>query len=347
MKKLTYSLKAFTLCMLLFAVNAKAGDPAVNGATVNPAPISVAGNNSISFQFVNIGTAITAPQASQVTVTISLSDLTLHPGYNLSTNITGNGASLFTWSFDAGTNVITGVLNQALANAQGGTITVGNLDVTALTTSAAPGNGANINVVASGAVNSSTTNDATSSFTYTLSPLPIKLTSFTATAEGCNTMLNWHSATERDFSHFTLQYSHDGADYQNIAVISGKGDNSDYTYVHQAGNGRAMYRLVLTDNNGVVNYSNTAVANISCDAAANVQIVPNPVQNIFSLRIENVTTSNYTGVATVYNAMGMSVRTQDVRSGDNKIDMTGLAAGMYTVTLQDANGISNYKLVKE
>ncbi len=89
------------------------------------------------------------------------------------------------------------------------------------------------------------------------SPLPIELTSFSATCLDDNkkTELKWVTASETDNNYFTLEKSADGIRYNKLADIPSKNGNSnveqDYSYIDELPyNGITYYQLKQTDYNG-------------------------------------------------------------------------------------------------
>jgi hypothetical protein len=57
-------------------------------------------------------------------------------------------------------------------------------------------------------------------------PLPITLTSFDAVKSGRNNIIFWKTASEINCSHFNVQKSYDGNDWENIVTINGSGNSN-------------------------------------------------------------------------------------------------------------------------
>ena len=95
--------------------------------------------------------------------------------------------------------------------------------------------------------------------------LPIELTSFTATATDYVYTFNWVTASEVENDYFTLEYSIDGVNFNEIDYVHGAGttsETSEYEYRwDDAPNFEMIYfRLKQTDYNGEYTYSDVIVS---------------------------------------------------------------------------------------
>lgn len=102
-------------------------------------------------------------------------------------------------------------------------------------------------------------------FTGTGIILPIELGSFTATHTGTEVNLEWMTVTEENNSHFIIQRTLDGVDYEDIGMVEGAGtsnDPIDYTYVDRRPYmGTSYYRLKQVDYDGKFGYSEVVAVN--------------------------------------------------------------------------------------
>ena len=104
--------------------------------------------------------------------------------------------------------------------------------------------------------------------------LPIELASFTATATDYGFVFNWVTASEVENDYFTLEYSIDGVDFNEIDYVHGAGttsETSEYTYRwDEAPEFDVVYfRLKQTDYNGEYSYSDVIVASRKKSSGAN------------------------------------------------------------------------------
>lgn len=104
--------------------------------------------------------------------------------------------------------------------------------------------------------------------------LPIELISFTATATEYGYTFNWVTASEVENDYFTLEYSINGVDFNEIDYVHGAGttsETSEYEYRwDEAPEFDVVYfRLKQTDYNGEYSYSDVIVASRKKSSGAN------------------------------------------------------------------------------
>ena len=89
--------------------------------------------------------------------------------------------------------------------------------------------------------------------------LPVELTSFTATSNGKEVILNWSTATEINNQLFEVQRSFEGNDFATVGFVNGKGtttERQDYSYSDKnLSDGKYFYRLKQIDYLGRYEYS--------------------------------------------------------------------------------------------
>lgn len=111
--------------------------------------------------------------------------------------------------------------------------------------------------------------------------LPLTLLGFDGSAYGASCLLRWRTENEQNFSHFELQYSLDGEDFEYLAMISAKGNNlttrNDYIYEDKDRllYGNAYYRLKMVDLDGKFSFS--SVVPIHTNLRFPIRIRTNPV----------------------------------------------------------------------
>jgi hypothetical protein len=184
-------------------------------------------------------------------------------------------------------------------------------------------------------------------------PLPIELVSFQANCAGDNKInVTWTTASEHNTSHYIVEHSRSGNDWEQIAMLAAAGNSTnllDYTYVYENPNaGTNYYRLTQYDNDGESEQFN-AVA-VDCDNMNNTTTLstyPNPSAASFyvSLFTEEMEGA---GVLTITDSRGSVVYTQDVniQNGNSIFNMENLqvAPGMYYI--QITNGSNATDIVK-
>ncbi len=189
--------------------------------------------------------------------------------------------------------------------------------------------------------------------------LPVKYSSFDATAANSTVSLKWVTENEINNHHFDVERSFDGVNFAtegSIAAATGAfGNRNIYRFTDNnaalKNNTKAFYRLKQVDLDGRISYSNIMVVRLTADeGAATMQVSPNPFAE--SLNARFATTQNGTANLQILNTSGQKVMTQQVTvvKGNNAIQMQGLAKlapGVYVAQLV-VNGVvvSNQKIIK-
>ena len=98
----------------------------------------------------------------------------------------------------------------------------------------------------------STTDDGTFN-DPTDTTLPVELLSFTAASTRGENLLNWQTASEINNSHFEVQRSYNGMEFESIGTVNGFGNSNvivNYRFVDRSPSKTTFYRLVQFDHNG-------------------------------------------------------------------------------------------------
>jgi len=100
--------------------------------------------------------------------------------------------------------------------------------------------------------------------TFNNGPLPVELTSFTASVLASKVILNWQTATEVNNYGFEIERAIKNSElkiknWQNIGFVKGHGNSNsvkEYLFVDgNVSNGKVSYRLKQIDNDGKYEYS--------------------------------------------------------------------------------------------
>ncbi len=180
---------------------------------------------------------------------------------------------------------------------------------------------------------------------------PVELTSFTATADEQNVILNWSTATEENNNGFELQRKSTDK-YSTLAFIKGVGTTSEtqnYTYTDKGLNpGKYIYRLKQLNFDGTYEYSTEISVNISAPTNFVLfQNYPNPFNP--STKIKFTLPEKEFVNLSVYNALGENVNTlynKVMNAGSYSIDFnaSGLPSGIYIARLQAGEDIKSIKM---
>jgi len=123
--------------------------------------------------------------------------------------------------------------------------------------------------------------------------LPIELLQFNAKKmEGdLSVLLNWHTGSAADFSHFEIERSTDGKEFRKIGrIYKVEYDHKDYfEYIDldlPISNSILYYRLKMVDLDHSIKYSEIRTVQISSDNQSVFEIIPNPTIGNFKLMTE-------------------------------------------------------------
>lgn len=114
--------------------------------------------------------------------------------------------------------------------------------------------------------------------------LPVELKNFVGSEEQCKIHLKWETATESNFSHFDVEKSYDGINFQAISKTEATGNSAtgaDYAYVDDNIKPVNYYRLKIEDLDGTYDYSGVIVVKSTCfDGTVSItDVYPNPVSD--------------------------------------------------------------------
>ena len=160
------------------------------------------------------------------------------------------------------------------------------------------------------------------------STLPLTLLSYNAVRnENGSVSLSWSSDEELNTSHFVVEYSLNGKDYDAAGTVTAIGTGSHrYSFTTAVLKESATYyfRLKMTDIDGSYRYSPVSrIAN--CSAGIGLAVYPNPstgIVNVSSDRKQN---------AIITNSSGRVIRNIRLVKGTQIMDFSALATGIYYI----------------
>ncbi|MCB0634840.1 MAG: T9SS type A sorting domain-containing protein [Saprospiraceae bacterium] len=157
--------------------------------------------------------------------------------------------------------------------------------------------------------------------------------------------LNWKTLSEFNNGFFDIQQSGDGVVFETIGSVEGqwnalKSTEYEFLDLHPLA-GRNYYRLMMVDNDGSTVYSQVRTVDFEETPAAavtedwNISYFPNPSRGSVYLS-SNIMLTNVD--LEVYNTAGQLVIRKDNVSSESTLDLSGLNAGIYSLTLIDREG---------
>jgi len=184
-------------------------------------------------------------------------------------------------------------------------------------------------------------------------PIPVELSSFTATSNGKEVLLSWSTATELNNLGFEVQRSVDQEEFFTVGFVNGHGTTTEkhnYTFTDRSlNNGKNYYRLKQVDYDGRYEYS--AVIEVEVSAPLEFwleQNYPNPF---------NPTTTIGYGIKgknnvkiTILNAIGeeVAVILNEVKEpGFHQVEFNAasLPSGVYLYRLNAGSFVETKKMI--
>jgi len=182
-------------------------------------------------------------------------------------------------------------------------------------------------------------------------PVPVELSSFTASADFGVVELQWITATETNNQGFEVQRSA-GGEFETIAFVNGNGTTTQsqvYTYTDRSVNiGSYSYRLKQVDFDGTFEYSGVVEVDVPAPAVfAMDQNYPNPFNPSTMISFRLAVDSKVS--MTVFNVLGQEVASLlngNLVAGSHQVnfDASSLNSGVYMYRIE-ASGIDGTNFV--
>jgi hypothetical protein len=228
----------------------------------------------------------------------------------------GQGVEIFTNA--APTTNITSVVNSGL----------GGANDSGVSSSASPGSGLNGSGIIANAI----------------TVLPIELLEFKGHVQSDQSiLLQWSTASEKNFKEFEVQRSIDAIHFQSIAVVAGHGTSSDLqsyqTIDSDPQPGLTYYRLLSKDLDLTTNVS--PLIAIEEKVVTDFELKPNPVQETESLTLMFSQKTIGTEQIELLDFTGRVIKQIQLLSGQDHLELKlsdlNLKSGVYFVRLQSTS----------
>lgn len=166
-------------------------------------------------------------------------------------------------------------------------------------------------------------------------------------------MLQWSTVSEMNVSHFEVEKSTDGKNYNSIGRVAATGNDHAgehaYTLTDPAlSAGINTYRLKMVDEDGTFTYSKVALLSGMAQQMTTVSLYPNPASAITMLSMTAVTPSTMRVI--VADQIGRAVLSQqynvEVGRNDQPLDISALTPGAYTLQWWAGEETGTLKLMK-
>ncbi|MFN4083232.1 MAG: T9SS type A sorting domain-containing protein [Bacteroidia bacterium] len=183
--------------------------------------------------------------------------------------------------------------------------------------------------------------------------LPVSWLSFNGIRNQNGVLLKWQTASEKNASHFEIERSYNGSDFETIGIIKANGNSQTvktYTYNDNTISllePTAYYRLKQFDKDGSFEYSNT-ISVSGDDVNTEVKVYPNPFSDELTVLINN--SSNELLNITITDLSGKLIKNEISKSNNGIVllnDLTDLPKGAYILIIEAAGFKNTQKLIKQ
>lgn len=179
---------------------------------------------------------------------------------------------------------------------------------------------------------------------YTIKPLPVKMTNFTAIATTSSVKLSWSTASEINNYGFYVERSNDGTKWETLELVRTKATDGNsnfkinYDFEDAAPAKINYYRLKQTNIDNRFEYS--VIRQVNFNANNTIQVYPNPASNFITLNGLNGTEN-----IAIYNMNGEKVMQENATSNIVTLTLSNLSKGIYTIQIADKKGTSKWSKI--
>ena len=187
-----------------------------------------------------------------------------------------------------------------------------------------------------------------------LNPLPIELTSLTASCENEFAIIQWETSSEINNDYFMIEKSNNMENFFEVARVDGAGNsNTPLSYSitdNKLFGGNNYYRLKQVDFDGKSWTSNVVTINFyRSDEDAIMIAYPNPFTEELNVTIENLKDKEF--VLEIIDDLGRVVYSETFVNSDNSfittINLDHIKPAVYNLRTRSESTILNAKVVKK
>ena len=188
-----------------------------------------------------------------------------------------------------------------------------------------------------------------------ITPVPVKLMSFTAVLNNNKADLKWTTASEINVSHFVIERSTDGTNYADAGVVFANGNAVDKTnysfsdYLINVQSTIVYYRLRSVDIDGKSQYSETRIIRIGKLTENTIAILtyPNPVNNDVHITIHYKWQDKKVTYEIINSFGQLTKKAESVISSQTEVlNLNSLSKGFYLIRVTCNGEIAQQKIIK-
>jgi hypothetical protein len=184
-------------------------------------------------------------------------------------------------------------------------------------------------------------------------PVPVELTSFTASVSAGSVTLNWTTSTETNNSGFTIERKSGSETFAQVGFIEGNGTTTEscsYIFTdNSVSSGKYTYRLKQMDFDGTYSYSKEVETDVSVPAEFSLdQNYPNPFNPSTTIKF-NLPSDQFVSL-TVYNSLGekAGVLVNEMKQAGRyelSFNASQFSSGVYFYRIEAGNFVSVKKMM--
>jgi len=179
--------------------------------------------------------------------------------------------------------------------------------------------------------------------------LPVELVNFFAEpVEKDYIEIFWETASENNSSHFIIESSQDGKNWEEVGIVDAAGNSTEANYYsledYNVNYGITYYRLIQVDNDSRT-FESDIISVLIEGEEVEIGVYPNPIRNNEMLTITNLEESP--GQINVLNLSGQIIESQDIdgNAPTAKLLLRNLNPGVYFVNIEQLGNIKTKRLV--
>lgn len=174
-------------------------------------------------------------------------------------------------------------------------------------------------------------------------PLPVTLLNFAASPCNDKVCLLWTIENETIFSHYEVEKSQQGTNFNRIGTINARSANGRTSYTATDSNpfaGDNFYRLKMVNLDGSYTYSN--IIRVNLGQVNDITLQPNPAREFVIIK----GTAGYQQLM-VTDLTGRILLQKNIQAPLEEINLQAFSPGMYFIRLIKDGKTTSLKLVKQ
>jgi len=193
-----------------------------------------------------------------------------------------------------------------------------------------------------------------SNWTATGIVLPVELVDLNAVGMSGRNVISWKTVSEHESSHFEVQRSFDGINFERIGTVEAAGESTEllsYNLIDEdIRTGVVYYQLIQHDVNGQTSPAEIISLMRSSERRGILSARPNPTENILFVEV-NPSSMHNSPMVQLMDGRGLVVRDNALNSRELNIvnmNLSELSSGVYFLMYTDNDGvIHSEKILKK